>query len=79
MEKELVKNILEELDPDNKIISGVLSSESCCLLQDNLLSKDLRILNRNPRDTLILESDLSSVIQVTNLVPLIPFSDDNDK
>jgi TFIIF-interacting CTD phosphatase-like protein len=79
MEKQRLDLIIEELDPEGRLISGSLSLECCTLQQGDKISKDLRILNRDLRDTVILECEVASVVQVNNVVPVVPVWGEEDK
>lgn len=71
LEKERLTPILEELDPEGKLISGCISLEETSSFQGHHPCKDLRILNRDLRDMVILESEVGEVVQVGNVVPVV--------
>ena len=54
--------IIDEIDPDRKIISDCLGKEHCLAVKEGLLCKDIRIINRNKQDMIILDSHPETIM-----------------
>mgnify|MGYP003563969013 FL=1 len=78
--KDYANLILDYLDPTNKLIHHRLYRESCFVFK-GLFVKDLRILNRNLKDTVIIDNSTHSfAFQLENGIPIVSWKDDlNDK
>ena len=65
--------ILNYLDPDKKLFSYRLYREHCTL-EKGFYIKDLRVVNRNLSDVVIVDnSAFSFLLQPENGLPIIPF------
>lgn len=71
---ERAQNILDELDPDRKTISDCLGKEHCWAIKEGLLYKDIRIINRNKQEVILLDSHPEAMIlHPKNCLPILPF------
>lgn len=66
--------ILDVLDPFSEMIKVRLSREHCMKVRDGVLTKDLRVIDRDLSQMLIADCEpYSYLFQVDNAVPIIPF------
>lgn len=71
--------VIDLLDPHNSIFSKRLFRSSCIQTDINVFIKDLRILNYDPKSTVIIDNSiLSFAFQLDNGIPIIPFYDDKE-
>ncbi|CAD8191923.1 unnamed protein product [Paramecium pentaurelia] len=78
---DYANKIIDYLDPQHNLVSYRLFRDDCIQISNNCHIKDLRILNRNMKDILLVDnSAYSFAFQVENGIPIIPYLDDkNDK
>ncbi|CAD8096856.1 unnamed protein product [Paramecium sonneborni] len=78
---DYANKIIDYLDPQRNLISYRLFRDDCIRISNNCHIKDLRILNRNMKDIILVDnSAYSFAFQVENGIPIIPYLDDkNDK
>ncbi|CAK87841.1 unnamed protein product (macronuclear) [Paramecium tetraurelia] len=78
---DYANKIIDYLDPQHKLVSYRLFRDDCIQISNNCHIKDLRILNRNMKDIVLVDnSAYSFAFQVENGIPIIPYLDDkNDK
>lgn len=72
--RDYAEKVIELLDPNREIISHSLFREHCLLTKQGIYIKDLRIINRKPKEMIIVDNALYSYgHQLANGVPIIPF------
>lgn len=77
--KGYADKVIDLLDPDRKYISHRLFREHCFKTKQGVYIKDLRILNRCLEKVVLVDNAMYSfALQLTNGVPIIPFSDSKD-
>lgn len=73
------ERVIEILDPDKKIFSHRLFRVNCIHTENGMYIKDLRILNRDLSNVVIVDNSiLSFAFQLDNGIPIIPFYDDKE-
>lgn len=66
--------VLDFLDPDNLYIHHRLFRESCYTTPEGIHIKDLRVLNRELHNIVLVDNSASSYMhQVDNGIPIIPY------
>ena len=67
--------VLDHLDPENRLIQHRLFRESCVRTEEGLYVKDLRIFaNRNLKDLVLVDNAAYSFsFQIENGIPIAPF------
>ena len=66
--------VLDYLDPQNAIIKHRLYREHCILNEDGLYIKDLRVINRDMKDMILVDNAFYSfAFQLNNGLPILPF------
>jgi TFIIF-interacting CTD phosphatase-like protein len=66
--------ILEELDPDRKLIFDCLGSEHCSTIKNDASCKDIRIVNRSIKEMCLIDSKPNSLIlHPENSIPILPY------
>ncbi|CAD8114538.1 unnamed protein product [Paramecium sonneborni] len=78
---DYANKIIDYLDPQRNLVSYRLFRDDCIQISNNCHIKDLRILNRDMKDIVLIDnSAYSFAFQVENGIPIIPYLDDkNDK
>ncbi|CAD8171973.1 unnamed protein product [Paramecium octaurelia] len=78
---DYANKIIDYLDPQHNLVSYRLFRDDCIQISNSCHIKDLRILNRNMKDIVLVDnSAYSFAFQVENGIPIIPYLDDkNDK
>ncbi|CAK74517.1 unnamed protein product (macronuclear) [Paramecium tetraurelia] len=73
------KQVLDYLDPENKLISHRFFRDSCCQTTGSMYTKDLRIFDR-PLSQMVLVDNASYnyAWQLDNGIPIVPFYDNKD-
>ncbi|CAD8165619.1 unnamed protein product [Paramecium octaurelia] len=73
------KQVLDYLDPENKLISHRLFRDSCSQTTGTMYTKDLRIFDR-PLSQIVLVDNASYnyAWQLDNGIPIVPFYDNKD-
>jgi TFIIF-interacting CTD phosphatase-like protein len=80
LDPSLADLILEEIDHEQKLVSHRIYKEQCSLLKRDILAKDLRGVNRNLKEVIIVDSNPASyILQPDNAVPVVPFRGGNDR
>lgn len=70
---------MDVLDPFNEMVKARLSRENCMKIRNGVVTKDLRIIDRDLAQTLIIDTEpYSYLFQVDNAVPIIPFRRGSD-
>ncbi|CAD8044955.1 unnamed protein product [Paramecium primaurelia] len=68
--------IIDKLDPTKKWVTCRLYREHCIQTQQGIYVKDLRILNRNLKDVVLIDNAAYSfAFQIDNGIPIIPYID----
>jgi len=71
--------VIDLLDPEQNIFSKRLFRSSCIQTDINVFIKDLRILDYDPKTTVIIDNSiLSFATQLDNGIPIVPFYDDKE-
>ena len=66
--------VLDYLDPENKYIHHRLFRDSCYTTQEGMHVKDLRIINRDLENVVLVDNAAYSYInQLDNGIPIIPY------
>lgn len=74
--KGYADKVIDLLDPENKYISHRLFRDHCFKTKQGVYVKDLRILNRSLEKVVLVDNAMYSfALQLSNGVPIIPFSD----
>lgn len=74
LEREVSGLILEEIDPDSKLLGDCLSREHCLPLKGELISKDIRIVNRSIKETCLIDcSPDAALLHPENCIPILPY------
>jgi CTD small phosphatase-like protein 2 len=78
--KDYADAILKLIDPEDKIFDYKLYRENCIEYYNSYMVKDLRIIrNRNLKDMVLVDnSAISFLSQLSNGIPIIPYSDSKD-
>lgn len=78
-ERSYADTILDEIDPDYTLIHHRLYRQHCVRLNSKIYSKDLRILGRDLSQVVLVDnSPFSSLYQLANAVPLLPYYSGQD-
>lgn len=65
---------MDYLDPNNEYIHHRLFREHCYITSDNVHVKDLRILNRDLSQVLLIDNAAYSyAYQIDNGIPILPY------
>ncbi|CAD8151823.1 unnamed protein product [Paramecium octaurelia] len=68
--------IIDKLDPSRKWVSYRLYRENCIQTQQGIYVKDLRIINRDLKDIVLIDNAAYSyAFQIENGIPIIPYID----
>jgi CTD small phosphatase-like protein 2 len=68
--------VLDHLDPRQQYIHHRLFREACVTTEEGIYIKDLRVINRNLQDMVIVDNAAYSFgYQIENGIPIIPFYD----
>lgn len=71
--------VMDVLDPFSEMVKVRLSRENCMKIRNDVVTKDLRIIDRDLAQTLIIDTEpYSYLFQVDNAVPIIPFRRGSD-
>ena len=74
---EYANKIIDAIDPKNEIFSFRLFRQHCYQTEKGLYIKDLRIINRNPKEMVLVDNATYSFgFQLSNGIPIIPFYGD---
>lgn len=74
--KFYAEKVLELIDPHKTLFSHRLFRENCIRTEAGFYIKDLRVLNRDLKSTLIVDNSmLSFAFQPDNGIPILPFYD----
>lgn len=74
--KGYADKVIDLLDPERKFISHRLFRDHCFKTKQGVYVKDLRILNRSLERIVLVDNAMYSfALQLSNGVPIIPFSD----
>jgi CTD small phosphatase-like protein 2 len=75
------KAVVDYIDKNRRIIQGYLSRDHCYHTEDGAYVKDLRVLNRNLKDVVIVDNLVYSyAFQIYNGIPILPFENNkNDR
>lgn len=74
--KGYADKVIDLLDPEHKYISHRLFRDHCFKTKQGVYVKDLRILNRSLDKVILVDNAMYSfALQLSNGVPIIPFSD----
>ena len=66
--------VLDYLDPNHKIFQHRLYRQHCYLTESGIYIKDLRIINRNLCDMVLIDNAAYSYyFQLENGIPIIPY------
>jgi TFIIF-interacting CTD phosphatase-like protein len=66
--------ILEEIDPEQRLIADWLTREHCLALKGDLLCKDIRIVNRSSKEMCLIDCNPeAALLQPENCIPILPF------
>ncbi len=77
--KFYAEKVVELLDPEKRLFAHTLFRENCIQTDNGLYIKDLRVLNRDLRSTVIADNNvLSFAFQLDNGIPVIPFYDEKE-
>lgn len=77
--KGYADKVIDLLDPEGTLVSHRLFREHCFKSKQGVYVKDLRILGRPLDQVLIVDNAMYSfALQLTNGVPIIPYSDSPD-
>ena len=78
--KDYADAILKYIDPEDTIFDYKLYREHCIEYYNSYMVKDLRIIrNRNLKDMVLVDnSAISFLSQLSNGIPIIPYSDSKD-
>ena len=78
--KIIVQDIQRILDPDNKLIQGILARENCVMLDDGRLMKDLALItNRSLKDIVIMDYKIYSfALNLSNGVPVLHWTGETE-
>lgn len=64
------------MDPSGNLIYGRLFREDCIKVESGCYLKDLRILNRDLKNVVLIDnSAFSYAFQIDNGIPIIPYLD----
>ncbi len=78
-EKSYADAVLDEMDPEGRLIAHRLYREHCVRLQTKVYAKDLRVLGRELSQVLLVDnSPLSHLYQLDNAVPILPYTGGED-
>jgi len=76
--EEYSRAVLKAIDPENLIFRHCLFRQHCAELYPNTVVKDLRIINRCPTKTVLVDNTLTNfLLQPENGVPITSFFDDS--
>ena len=53
--------VMAMLDPDRQLIEHIFSRDSCFVGKDGSYQKDLRIINRDPKDIVLIDNSAQSL------------------
>ena len=71
--------ILDELDPEGKIFQHRLYRQHCYILGNEWHVKDLRIINRDLSDMVLVDNaPYSYAFQLENGIPILPYYEGSD-
>jgi len=71
--------VLDYLDPNNEYIHHRLYREHCYVTAEGVYVKDLRILNRDPSQMVLVDNAAYSyVYQLENAIPILPYYKGNN-
>lgn len=78
--KIIVNDIQRTVDPDNKLLKGILARENCVMLDDGRQIKDQSLItNRSLKDVVIMDYKIYSFAQnLSNGVPILHWTGDNN-
>jgi CTD small phosphatase-like protein 2 len=75
--RELHTKIIDKIDPQEKFFPFRLFREHCYESSKGFFVKDLRIINRQPEDIILVDNSTCAFgFQLNNGVPIIPFTGD---
>ena len=76
--KSYADPILDRIDPDHRLIHHRLYRENCIEYSEDFYIKDLRILDRDIKNIIIVDNaPYSFSYQIDNGYPIIPYLNDN--
>lgn len=74
--KSYANQIIDKLDPQSKWVTHRLFRDNCVSTQAGMHIKDLRVLNRNLKDLVLVDNAAYSyAFQLDNGIPVIPYVD----
>lgn len=80
MERETAGLILEEIDPERKLLADCLSREHCLPMKGDLLCKDIRIVNRSSKEMCLVDcSSDAALLHPENCIPILPYHEGERK
>lgn len=66
--------VLDEIDPDREFIKHRLYRHHCFEIHPNIYTKDLRIINRDLSQMVLVDNaPYSYIFQLENGIPILPF------
>lgn len=72
--------VLDEIDPDRQIIKHRLYRENCIQIHHNIYAKDLRIINRDLKNLILVDNaPYSYIYQLENGIPILPYYSGEDQ
>lgn len=75
--RDVHHKIMNKIDPENELFSFKLYREQCYQSDSGVYVKDLRVLNRPLKHTVLVDNSTSSFgFQLANGVPIVPFTGD---
>jgi len=71
--------VLDEIDPDREFIKHRLYRHHCFEIHPNIYTKDLRIINRDLSQIVLVDNaPYSYIFQLENGIPILPFYKGDD-
>lgn len=75
--KEIANKVVDHWEKEGAVVDFRLFREHCYLTDNNLFIKDLRVINRNLEDVILVDDCAYSFgFQLDNGVPIVPFTGD---
>ena len=68
--------MINHIDPKKEYISAMLFRDSCVVTEEGVHIKDLRVINRDLKDMVLVDNAAYSFgYQIDNGIPIIPYYD----